>query len=453
MAIHTPKHQMKPDITEFRKHQDAYKSQIDDIQGKLQIVRQKISNASANGPAHERRKALFKELDEHKSNQAGNRASRDKVLERVRVLHESTQRKVKDLQSSKSKIPFSSVGDIDSRIDHLNASIESGQLRLADEKRSLQEITNLRRQRKLVDGFAQQQHAIDADRAQVEALKAHLDDPEHKALAAKSEAISKGLNETRAEMDHAQASKQTLFDQRNKLQSDLDAVYAEKRSHSETHREGMDAYYAKVNEDKARRAQRAKEEREAENAQKAKLHAEQLREDAKLPAFEPLIQDCQTLIDQFGRIGGVHVVHNHSDNAEGNQGIQGANTPLAQHNIRQVDNQVPGGTLLKKKEDEDDAYFVGGGKSKKKERGQKKTPAKATSEDKVHVPLATLTALIGLSIPPPKSYSDIESTISSLEIKKAWYEANQEKQTKENIDKAEKEIEKILSKNKKEQNE
>lgn len=86
---------MKPDITEFRKHQDAYKSQIDDIQGKLQIVRQKISNASANGPAHERRKALFKELDEHKSSQAGNRASRDKVLERVRVLHESTQRKVR----------------------------------------------------------------------------------------------------------------------------------------------------------------------------------------------------------------------------------------------------------------------------------------------------------------------------------------------------------------------
>lgn len=141
----------------------------------------------------------------------------------------------------------------------------------------------MRRHRKVVEGFAQQQQAIDADRAQIDALKLHLDDPESKALNDKAEEIKKGLTQAKVEIDQAQASRQTLFDQRNKLQADLDAVYAEKREHNEKHRETMDAYYQKVNEDKARRAQRAKEEREIEEAQKAKVLAEQIREDAKLP--------------------------------------------------------------------------------------------------------------------------------------------------------------------------
>lgn len=165
----------------------------------------------------------------------------------------------------------------------LDREIESGSLRLADEKRAVQEMSNLRRHRKLVEGFAQQQQAIDADKAQIDALRVHLDDPEHKALMEKSDEIKKGLDETRAEIDQAQASRQTLLDQRTKLQSDLDAVYAEKRQHNETHRETMDAYYQKVNDEKARRAQRAREEKEAEEAQRAKMQAEQMREDAKLP--------------------------------------------------------------------------------------------------------------------------------------------------------------------------
>ncbi|TIB67846.1 hypothetical protein E3Q24_03981 [Wallemia mellicola] len=431
----------KPDTTEYKNQQDAFKSQIEEIQLKLQAVRQKISNSSANGPAQERRKALFNELNELKLHQSGNNASRGKVIDRIRVLQDSMQKKLKDLQASKSKIPFKTVDAIDDRVTSLDGEIESGTLRLADEKRALQEISNLRRHRKVVEGFAQQQQAIDADRAQIDALKLHLDDPESKALNDKAEEIKKGLTQAKVEIDQAQASRQTLFDQRNKLQADLDAVYAEKREHNEKHRETMDAYYQKVNEDKARRAQRAKEEREIEEAQKAKVLAEQIREDAKLPAFEAQIQDCQTLIDQFARIGGLQT----SSQAKEDDG-QPSNG-FGQHNIRQVEDQIPAGTVLKKKnQEDDDAYFVGGAKSKKK--AGKKTAANGSSEDKLNVPLATLTALMGLSIPPPKSQSEIQTTVESLEIKKAWYEANQTKQTKENVEKAEKEIEKLFAKKK-----
>lgn len=330
------------------------------------------------------------------------------------------------------------------RISSLDKDIESGTLRLADEKRAVQEMSNLRRHRKLVEGFAQQQKAIDADKAQVDALKAHLDDPEHKALMDKADEIKKGLDDTRAEIDSAQSSRQTLFDQRNKLQTELDAVYASKRQHADEHRQTMDAYYKKINDDKARRAQKAREEKEADEAHRAKIQAEHIREDAKLPAFEAQIQDCQTLIDQFARIGGIQTAQASTDSTSSKT------NGFTQHNIRQVDNAIPAGTLLKKKNDDDDAYFVGAGKSKKK--GNKKAqPGNANgppSDDRLNVPLATLTALMGLSIPPPKSYSEIQTTIDSLEIKKAWYQANEEKQTKENVDKAEKEIEKLFAKKK-----
>jgi hypothetical protein len=55
---------------------------------------------------------------------------------------------------------------------------------------------------------------------------------------------------------------------------------------------------------------------------------------------------------------------------------------------------------------------------------------------------------LSLSIPPPASTSEISRVVEDLKTKKAWYEANQARVTKEKMTKAEAEILRITSGNK-----
>lgn len=74
--------------------QNEFKSQIDDIQSKILVIRQKIDNSSSKGPLQERRQELFNQLNSLKSQQAGNKQSRSKVIDHLRSLQDSVQKKV-----------------------------------------------------------------------------------------------------------------------------------------------------------------------------------------------------------------------------------------------------------------------------------------------------------------------------------------------------------------------
>ena len=67
-------------------------------------------------------------------------------------------------------------------------------MKLADEKRALQEISQTKRARRTVEGFQAEEDAIAADRATIEDLKKQLDDPELKAASDRFDAV-------RAELD------------------------------------------------------------------------------------------------------------------------------------------------------------------------------------------------------------------------------------------------------------
>ena len=309
-------------------------------------------------------------------------------------------------------------------------------MKLADEKRALQEINQTKRLRRTVESFQADSDAIDADRAAVEELKKQLDDPEAKALSERYDAIKAELDEVKKEEDELYANRSQLFDERNTLQQQLDGLFGERRELTAQFREANDRYYVKLNEDRARRAERRRAQKEAEENEKRQARALQLREEASQPAFQVQIEDCQTLIDYFSGKSSTAVVST----------AKASFTEPTQE-IRQVeiapDNFVP----RKKKGDEEEAYFVGGkGKSKSK-KGPKavgNAPAEATSSSsQVHVPFATLSALLSLSIPPPSSQANVPRVVEDLKTKKAWYEANQARVTAEAIAKAEAEIQRL----------
>lgn len=107
-------------------------------------------------------------------------------------------------------------------------------------------------------------------------------------------------------------------------------------------------------------------------------------------------------------------------------------------------------SLLKKKGEDENNYFVAK-KSKKpsgKAPSQAPPAANAASEGssasaQLQIPFGTLSGLLALSIPPPASAAEVPRVIEDLKTKKAWYQANQDRVTKENTAKAEAAIEKL----------
>lgn len=202
----------------------------------------------------------------------------------------------------------------------------------------------------------------------------------------------------------------------------------------------------KAKEEQARRNERLRQQRAAEEQQKKLDLVERLREEASSPAYQIEIQDCQTLIDAFskGTTSEVPVVT--SAAADQKAAVV---TGVPQLDIRKV--EAPTDLVARKKKgDEEEAYFVAG-KGKKSKRGQKtsgrNSPAltsPSTSSSQFHIPFSTLTALLSLSIPPPGSRDEIPRVVEDLKTKKAWFEANQELATKDKIAKAELDIKRIL---------
>lgn len=334
----------------------------------------------------------------------------------------------------------------------LERSVESGNLKLVEEKRALQEISQWKRSRRIVEGFQTEQETIEADRAKADELRKQLDDPEAKAISERYDTIRAELDELKKESDDAYASRSKLLDERTALQGQLDDLYNRKRESAQRYKDANDRFYTKLNEDRARRAERARAERAAHEEEKKKEIVERLREEAEVPAFQAQIEDCQTLIDSFsgkssGSLSSQKPLHERADVAG-----------VPKLELRKVEAAPEGVVVRKKKGEDDDSYFVGGGGKKKggKKGGAKAPapaaesnsaePAAATPGGQLHVPLPTLTALLTLSIPPPTSTTDVPRVIEDLKTKKAWFEANQARVTAENKAKAEAEIRKLVGK-------
>ncbi|KAI9574865.1 hypothetical protein HD554DRAFT_2010509 [Boletus coccyginus] len=425
----------RPDKSAYDAEQERLKSETDALQAKLGAVREKISLASK--PAgNDRRNALRAELDGIREQQSSYKTSRSNVLDQLKALQDGVQKKTKDLQTARGKTPFRTVAEVDTHIINLEKQVESGTMKLADEKRALQEISQAKRTRRAVEGFQAAQDSIDADRSAADELRQQLDDPESKAISDRYDKIKAELDELKKESDETYAGRTKLFEERDELQAQITTLFTEKRASAQQFRDANDRYWTKVNEDRARRAERARAQRAAEEAQKRLEHAQRLREEASMPAYQAEIEDCQTLIDALSGKSSDTVVLSSSSIAKG----EVAGVPKLE--LRQVEVATDGLVSRKKKGDEEETYFVGKGKRVKKD----KIPKVVHETDPLkNLPFGTITALSKFAIPLPTAASNIPRVIEDLKTKKAWYQANQARVTAENVAKAEARIQRLTS--------
>ncbi|CAK9780641.1 hypothetical protein CC85DRAFT_286707 [Cutaneotrichosporon oleaginosum] len=450
-AAEHEEHSGKPDQNKYNAEQDALNKEIAALKAKQDALRSRIALTQAP-KGDDRRSQLKAEMDALRGEQGKFKTERGKLFDEMRKLQDSVNKKIKDVQAQRQKTGFKNVAEVDARVAALNAQVESGTMKLVDEKKALQEITMLKRARKTMEASGSSDEAIAADKERIEALKKQLDDPEAKKVSERFDALKKEMDALRAEGDKAYAERNKLYDERTAISKQMDDLYARKRDAAQAFHDAKDKYYAKQQAIRQARQERFKAEKAKEDAARREEEITQMREDAKAPAYASEIEDCTILINYFAGKYGVGEVPATSTEKKATT-IAGVKAP----EVRQVTSDFAG-MQLKKKDDELDGWFAGSGKGKKKGRkGASATGSNAASgtatptapahADSVNLPMHLLSALLGFGISPPTGKDDIARAVSDLETKKAWFEANSEQKTKDEIARVEKLVAKMQKKN------
>jgi hypothetical protein len=320
---------------------------------------------------------------------------------------------IAEQKDARSRVGFKSVDEIDSKIDSLQKQVDSGTMKLVDEKKALTEISNLRRSKKGFSGLDDLQKKIDEKKAENTELKKSFDNPESRALSQKYEDNQKELDDIKAAREDTNKNYDTLKAERDKL-------YEEQQVTFKAIRKVKDDYYAqrkafKEYEDTIyqQRRERRKAEQEAFEKEKRRRIAEQKLEEASEPAFLDQIRTAEGLIRHFDPTFGAD---------EGDKG-PGEFAATAQ---RTIDESGFKGMKVVSKQEED--FFVGGG-GKKKGKGKKGTAAPAES-GKLNMNIGIIEELAKVGVDPPSTQTDVPAVVEKLKEKLAAWKKDQDSQTK-----------------------
>lgn len=270
----------RPDQKHHNGEMDRLKSEIDQTHAKIAQIRAALSGESlADSPSGKRRSALKDELTALRNQQAGRKGTRGKVFDELKQVQDDIAHKIKALQQAKSKAPFKSVSELDAQVAQIEAQIESGSMKIVEERKALNDISTLKRSRKSVEQFGEQQKEIDELRAHVADLRLSLDDPEMAAANKRYEEIKAEMDELSKEQEKLFGNRGKLLSQRTALSKHLDELYQARRDRLTAYHAENDKFFARVRAERERRQEAQRKERE---------EADRMRQEAKIQALREL---------------------------------------------------------------------------------------------------------------------------------------------------------------------
>lgn len=325
---------------------------------------------------------------------------------------------------------FKSVEEIDREITRLDKQVESGTLRLVDERKAVTDISNLRKQRKGFAELEETQRTINNLKNQIAELRKTLDHPESKALSEKYAEIQKELDAIKAEQDEASKNLNSLRDERSSLQNEQRQKFNAIRDLKKSHFDARRAYKQYEDEQWKIRRERQKAQRDAIEHEKKKKVADRKLEEASVPAYTDEILTAQALIRHFNPTYDFAAL-GLDDDKKGDTGAFRAQIG------RTVDDSDIKGVKVLKKEDREEDYFVGTGgkKGKKGKKGSSNnspTPGTPSSEGtKINLNIGVIEDFAKLKIDPPMNPTDVPAVTEKLAANITDWKKNQASKTEE----------------------
>ncbi|KAL3475877.1 hypothetical protein BJX99DRAFT_228780 [Aspergillus californicus] len=427
-----------------RPDEEAYKASLAQaekehsaVQEKLNQIKAKIETAKPNNqdsPTAKRQQELRTELSGIRQKQQGFKASRASIQEKINAIDATLKARIAEQNNSRTRMSFKNVEELDREIAHLEKQVDSGTLRLVDEKKILADVSSLRKQRKNFAGMEEAQKGINDLKTQIATLKKTLDNAEAKALSDKYSEIQKELDAIKAEQDGAFKNLNALRDERTKLHGEQQAKWTAIREVKDNYYKGRKAYKEYEDEAWKIRREKQKSQREAFEREKKRKIADKKLEEASHPAFADEILIAQGLIRHFNPAYDFASLGLTNKKEETSAFLAGVGRTVDDSNIK-------GMKVLKKDEDE---YFIGTGgkKGKKGKKGSANgSPAPSTpTESKFNMNVGIIEDFSKIKADPPMNQADVPATIEKLAAKITEWKKEQASKTAENIAKANEEI-------------
>lgn len=368
-----------------------------------------------DSPNAKRQQELKTELNAIRQAQQGNKSSRNAVFEKIKKLDEQLKSRLAELKTAKGKVNYKSVEEVDQQISALQKQVDTGAMKLVDERKALTEISNLNKLRKNFSSFDAMQKGIDDVKAQIAEQKKQLDDPEQKALSEKYTKLQTELDGLKAEQDDAFKNMNASKDQLTKARNEQQEKYLAIRQIKDTYFQAKRAYADyDFQARKARNERRRQEQEEYYNKKKKDAAAARL-EEASAPAYQDEILTTEGLIRYF-------------DPSALPAKETAAESKFAAAAQRKIDDSQLKGVRVSKKDEPEENYFIGGA-GKKGKKG-KKGPGAASSEAKFSVNFGVLEELAKVGVNAPSSQSEVPATVEQLKAKLAHWKEDQDRQTK-----------------------
>lgn len=362
-------------------------------------------------------------MNQIKEQQKSGKTSRSSVLAQIQRIDEQVKSRITEQKTARARVNFKSADEVQNEINRLQKQVDTGMMKLVDEKKALAEITSLNKQKKGFVGFDAAQKTIDDLKAQIAELRKSLDDPASKALSDRFSAIQQELDTIKAEQDEVFKNLNALRDERTKANEAQSVAYSNVKEIKDKFFQARRAHKEYEQEAYRIRKERQQTERQQYEAGKRKAIAQSKLEDASAPAYQDEILTTQGLIRYFD-----------PSSVEAKQAAGPGK--FAAQATRTVDTSDIKGTALPRKGDEQEDYFVGnGGKKGKKGRktAQNGSPAPAAENvnAKFNIPFGVLEELAKVDVQPPSNQGEVPAVVEKLKEKLSHWKENQDSKTKE----------------------
>ncbi|KAJ5294931.1 hypothetical protein N7508_009752 [Penicillium antarcticum] len=423
----------KPDEAAYKASLAEAEKEHTAAQEKLNQIKAKLDNAqpsNKDSPTAKKQQELRAQLSSIRQKQSGFKSSRSSTQEKINSLDSNLKARIAEQNNSRGRLSFKSVDEIDREIARLEKQVDSGTLRLVDERKALSDVSTLRKQRKSFAGLDEAQKGIDELKAQIAELRKTLDNPEAKALSDQYSEIQKELDAIKAEQDGVFKNLNSLRDERTKLRNDQQEKYTAIRTIKDTYYKARRAYKEYEDEAWRVRRERQKTEREAFEREKRKKVADKKLEEASQPAYHDEILTAQGLIRHFDPAYNFAALGLDEKKDAGSNFRAGVGRTVEAAEIK--------GMKVVRKDDQED-YFVGTG-GKKGKKGGKKGAAPAAESTKFNMNVGIIEEFSKVKIDPPMNQSDVPAAVEKLAAKISEWKKNQASKTEENIKKAKEEI-------------
>lgn len=377
-------------------------------------------HGSKDSPVQERRQALLAERKEIQGKQGSHKSARAAEQDKLASLENQLKSKINEHKNARSRVTYKNVGEIDAAIKRLQDRVDSGDMKVVEERKALTEVSNLNKLRKSFAGFDELQQQIDKIKAEISEQKKRMDNPEQKALSERYTAINQELDKIKADQDDVYKNLGALKAERDKLHADQQEKFQAIRKLKDAHYSNKRAYREWDQQQFQARKERQRAERESYEREKRRKIAEEKLEEASLPAYGNQINVARGLIHYFDPSS----VPATTESGPGKFAAQAQRT---------IDDAGIKGMKVIKKDDQDD-YFAGTG-GKKGKKGRKgatngNVASHPSSGGKFNIPQGVLGQLGEVNIDPPMSSADVPTVVDKLKAKLEQWEKDQDKQTK-----------------------